>query len=654
MKKVFFSAAMSLLLLAGFSSCKNDDPEPPKPPVVEDVLGSYSAENLALTVTGGTPGANPEVVLLQSDGKTKVRLTNVVPNNEDFTINDVTYSAVETKAYVSQISGTETSDLAGYTVEFAGTVDAEGKLTATVKLTEIPAAPIEDVASLQSTYKGQLVVNVNGNAFPGMEQRVYLDKGSKYTSNKSLAKLTIKNLSILDMEISQIQLNNLVVSQRGSVALIDSVGYAYNLPAPLSMKALIDVTGTIVDKTITLSLKIALVDDASMQIGVGFSGTAVTENTTAKLESLSVESPAIVKNFDPAKPSSTNTFTVLSNAKAEDLQIAPKATLGEGCTFASIETNIGGQTAEIKEGDKIDFSKFGKNDYVAYNVVAQDPNYTKRYILKIAVLPVAQDEYLFNTWVDGESQNLDGTPVKEPKGWATSNGAASLIHIFDEADIPLYPKNPDGSFKPLPVTQSGTDAARVGTLMTKGGNAFITFIPAVTAGTLFIGSFQVDPINTLRSTRFGLPFVKTAFPKSFDVTWKYQAGTDYYITQGTKNADGSFTPEYKEDGTLYVLKPGETDKGSVAVVIYEVSDYVADYLDGTNLQTDARIAARAVLEKSTSSSFATESQAFEVKKAFDPSKKYKIAIVFSSSAKGDSFEGGEDSELFVKSIKLNY
>lgn len=419
------------------------------------------------------------------------------------------------------------------------------------------------------------------------------------------------------------------------------------------MKALIDVTGTIVDKTITLSLKIALVDDASMQIGVGFSGTAVTENTTAKLESLSVESPAIVKNFDPAKPISTNTFTVLSNAKAEDLQIAPKATLGEGCTFASIETNIGGQTAEIKEGDKIDFSKFGEDDYVAYNVVAQDPNYTKRYILKVAVLPVAQDEYLFNDWVDGTSLNLDGTPIKEPKGWATSNGAANLIHLFDES-MGLYPTYPDGSFKPLPVLQNGTDIARVGTLMTKGGNAFITFIPAVTAGTLFIGSFNVDMTNTLRSTRFGLPFVKTAFPKSFDVNWMYQPGTDYYITKGTKNADGSFTPEYKEDGTLYVLKPGETDKGSVAVVIYEVSDYEADYLDGTNLKTDARIAARAVLEKSASSSFATESKTFEVKKAFDASKKYKIAIVFSSSAKGDSFEGGEDSELFVKSIKLNY
>ena len=68
MKKVFFSAAMSLLLLAGFSSCKNDDPEPPKPPVVEDVLGSYSAENLALTVTGGTPGGRVAAKRWQNQG----------------------------------------------------------------------------------------------------------------------------------------------------------------------------------------------------------------------------------------------------------------------------------------------------------------------------------------------------------------------------------------------------------------------------------------------------------------------------------------------------------------------------------------------------------------------------------------------------------
>lgn len=643
MKKVFFSAAMSLLLLAGFSSCKNDDPEPQKPPVVEDVLGSYSAENLALTVTGGTPGANPEVVLLQSDGKTKVRLTNVVPNNEDFTINDVTYSAVETKAYVSQISGTETSDLAGYTVEFAGTVDAEGKLTATVKLTEIPAAPIEDVASLLSTYKGQLVVNVNGNAFPGMEQRVYVEKGSKYTSNKSLAKLTIKNLSITNMEISQIQLNNLVVSQRGSVALIDSVGYVYNLPAPLSMKALIDVTGTIVDKTITLSLKIALVDDASMQIGVGFSGTAVTENKVAKIESIVVESPAIVKNFD--KTLTYNTFTVLGNAAAKDLSITPKVTLGAGCSLKSIQTVIGGVTTDIQVDTPIDFSKFTSgDDEVLYVVQAEDPNVTAKYHLSMETIPFAQDSYTFTEWTD------DG-----PSGWATSNGAAQLIPLMGAY---LWPKDAEGNDKPLPVTQSSPGVARVASRMTTG--RIITgplWIPAVTAGTLFLGEFEINSQNTLKSTKFGLPFGGTAFPKTLEVNWSYQAGAKYYVTNGAKDADGVFQPVANDDEkkTLMTLKPdAPVDKGSVVAVIFEVSDYTTDFLDGTNVKKASNIAAIADLEKSTNTTMMTETAQFQVLKSFDASKKYKLAIVFSSSSKGDNFEGGEDSELFVKSIKLNY
>ena len=646
MKKVFFSAAMSLLLLAGFSSCKNDDPEPPKPPVVEDVLGSYSAENLALTVTGGTPGTNPEIVLLQSDGKTKVRLTNVVPNTEDFTINDVSYSAVETKAYVSQISGTETSDLAGYTVEFAGTVDAEGKLTATVKLTEIPAAPIEDVASLLSTYKGQLVVNVNGSALPGIEQRVYLEKGSKYTSNKSLAKLTIKNLSIMSMEISQIQLNNLVVNERGAVALIDSVGYVYNLPAPLSQlseKALIDVTGTIVDKTITLSLKIALVDDASMQIGVGFSGTAVTENKVAKIESIVVESPAIVKNFD--KTSTYNTFTVLGNAAAKDLSITPKVTLSAGCSLKSIQTVIGGVTTDIQVDTPIDFSKFTSgDDEVLYVVQAEDPNVTAKYHLYMETIPFAQDSYTFTEWTDND-----------PNGWANSNGAASLIPMMGAY---LWPKDAEGNAKPLPVTQSSPGVARVASRMTTGKLlGALGFIPAVTAGTLFLGEFEINLQNTLKSTKFGLPFGGTAFPKTLEVNWSYQAGAKYYVTNGAKDADGVFQPVANDDEnkTLMTLKPdAPADKGSVVAVIFEVSDYSTDFLDGTNVKTASNIAAIAGLEKSTNTTMMTETAQFQALKSFDASKKYKLAIVFSSSSKGDNFEGGEDSELFVKSVKLNY
>ena len=107
--------------------------------------------------------------------------------------------------------------------------------------------------------------------------------------------------------------------------------------------------------------------------------------------------------------------------------------------------------------------------------------------------------------------------------------------------------------------------------------------------------------------------------------------------------------------TLMVLKPdAPADEGSVAAVIYEVSDYTNDYLDGTNLQTATNIAAVAYLKKTTNTTMTTESVNFQTAKPFDVSKKYKLAIVFSSSAKGDNFEGGEDSELSVKSVKLNY
>ena len=91
------------------------------------------------------------------------------------------------------------------------------------------------------------------------------------------------------------------------------------------------------------------------------------------------------------------------------------------------------------------------------------------------------------------------------------------------------------------------------------------------------------------------------------------------------------------------------------ICFMHVSDYTNDYLDGTNLQTATDIiAAIAYLKKTTNTTMTTESVNFQTAKPFDASKKYKLAIVFSSSAKGDNFEGGEDSELSVKSVKLNY
>ena len=79
----------------------------------------------------------------------------------------------------------------------------------------------------------------------------------------------------------------------------------------------------------------------------------------------------------------------------------------------------------------------------------------------------------------------------------------------------------------------------------------------MTAGTLFLGEFSINLSNTLKSTKFGIPFVKEAFPKSLEVEWSYQAGAKYYATNGAKDANGKFQPVENDDDnkTLMVLKP---------------------------------------------------------------------------------------------------
>ncbi|MGL5920746.1 MAG: PCMD domain-containing protein, partial [Bacteroidales bacterium] len=50
--------------------------------------------------------------------------------------------------------------------------------------------------------------------------------------------------------------------------------------------------------------------------------------------------------------------------------------------------------------------------------------------------------------------------------------------------------------------------------------------------------------------------------------------------------------------------------------------------------------------------FADFSLSFTYKKAYDPAKKYKFAIICSSSAEGDKFEGAPGSELLIESLEI--
>ena len=225
----------------------------------------------------------------------------------------------------------------------------------------------------------------------------------------------------------------------------------------------------------------------------------------------------------------------------------------------------------------------------------------------------------------------------EPAGWATSNEGLRWIKMMYDK---LYAKD-----APYLVTESdGT--ARLETVDTKGQPGFGGFIPAipkVTSGSVFNGSFVVNISNTLKSTRFGESCRKE--PKAFSGKYKYQAGTTYYLC-----ADPVKANEVKEDAS-------KTDAPAINAVLFEVDAYAYDYLDGTNLLTSDKIAAIAsVKDAGSHESYVDFNVSFEWKegKSWDASKKYKLAIVCSSSKDGDKFSGAPGSVLYVDDLKVSF
>ena len=135
-------------------------------------------------------------------------------------------------------------------------------------------------------------------------------------------------------------------------------------------------------------------------------------------------------------------------------------------------------------------------------------------------------------------------------------------------------------------------------------------------------------------------------PVSFKGEYKYKGGPVYRRTK-----------EEKEDDKIIVTSevvPGMIDSCSINAVLYEVTNY-SESLTGVDANTSPKIAAIASLPEGSDKAVFTT---FDVKfkwmngKTYDATKKYKFAIICSSSARGDKFEGAPESELLIKSFEV--
>ena len=274
-----------------------------------------------------------------------------------------------------------------------------------------------------------------------------------------------------------------------------------------------------------------------------------------------------------------------------------------------------------------------------FTVTAEDGTTKSNYTLKLMKRRI----YNFDNWEETTGKYLFwsfkywhpsdrwiGTNAKTD--WGSANDGAGMLIVLKKYNEDYYP---------TVYTENGvngTKAARLTTHRITGGGGPLNY-PHLVPGSMFLGWFATDMNNNLNSTKFGIEF--HGKPVRVTGKYKYTPGETFYA--------GEF-----EDTS------GKVDGPAMTVVLYEVNDYEAEYLNGHNLtdiDTKNIVAMAQKRDYGATSSYADFELVPEYGqkgRVYDPSKKYKLAVVFSSSKDGDIFNGAHISELLIDDVVIYY
>lgn len=475
--------------------------------------------------------------------------------------------------------------------------------------------PVEK--EIAGTYKGKMDVYIVGVSEPvadDLVQKVYITKASD-----SAIKLELRNFSIRvgedNLVIGDISVDKCELSQKGDI-------YSFTGKQTLNLvvgKCETSVSGTVGKGSVNMDIKVD-VAELSMKVEVNYEGERLSgsESSEAKILSFTFDEKYDFITQQPIidEVSGTIFFRVQDGTKQNKLEkMTPTITFSD-------RTEIVPNPSEEQD--------FSNGKIVTYTLTAEDGT-VKKYNVSTPLFQLKND---FETWMKAGGEG-DKT-YYAPAGWSSSNAGVSLI--FDKAKKYVVTQTDDA--------HSGKSAAKMETVDTKGAAGFLGFpaTPKVTTGSLFLGEFRLDIFNPLKSTKFGIPFDKK--PKSLKGWYKYTAGKEYYSAEGT-------VPNKP------VKKPGVADEFAIKAVLYVTDEYQADLSDcltgasgKDNIYTSDRVVAIASLEGGNQADWKSFDLKFDYKKVYDPTAKYRFAIICSSSKNGDKYSGAPGSTLIVDDFEL--
>lgn len=477
-------------------------------------------------------------------------------------------------------------------------------------------------SEIAGNYKGTLAVTVEGTTMPAEPQKITIEKASPSAIN-----LSLKNFSFMGLNIGDVELKNCALSQNGDT-------YTFTGTQDLKVDALsctINAKGTIVKGQVKVDMDIdANAGGVKQKVAVVYQGTRLSgsESSEAKISDFAIDNALVTEK--PVINEETGTITFRVDEAATDDELV-----------ALVPTFKVSDKATVKPASGV-AQDFSKGKQVTYTVTAEDGT-VRTYMASIAGR--IQNYDFEEGWTIAGGQKPYDVPEE---AWATSNVGVSLIKL-------IYSSVYDGSYPVLKTddAKSGQTAVKLVTLDTKGqaGGGWIPAIPKITSGSLFLGTFEVDMQNTLNSTKFGNPYYKK--PVSIQFFYKYAPGTEYYVCADPTKANEA------------ILDATKTDECSATAVLYEVPYFeTEDPNDPNNTEYDKRLTGvnlyTATDQIVAIGTFASGAQAdykevtinLEYKKEYDANKKYRFAVIFSSSKDGDKFSGAPGSALTVDALTV--
>lgn len=450
-------------------------------------------------------------------------------------------------------------------------------------------------------YKGTLDVDLDGTKVgENLPQKVYVTK-----VGDNQIKMELKNFSFGAMALGNISVDKCnVEKQSDDVCKFDGEQKLKLLPIDGDCDVVMN--GTIVGEKIDMVIDVKVSQSgAAITVKVDFTGTklATDQSSEAKITEFTFDSKEVVSQ--PEIDGTNITFMVSDTIKAEELAaLVPTIKISDKATITPAS------------GVAQDFSK-----PVTYTVTSEDGITTTTYTVSVAG---KMQKYSLDEWVDkGTGKAAYKTPFPDDK-WATSTAGASLLALFGYT----------GEFPVVPTDDavSGTAAK----LVTKN-TADISMAPAITSGSLYTGRFAIDFSNQLNSTKFGIMCDKK--PLLFNGYYKY--------TPGELFLDGS-------EKANIIEHPELTDECSIMGVLYEVADE-KETLTGVDIgDSDKRVAVAKLADGTAKAEYTPFSLEFNFLdgKTYDSTKLYKLALIFSSSSKGDAFQGAPGSTLYIDELEV--